>query len=44
MEPTPGVLMADARKTEVERISQSFIAAMTAHRHWDRLNVDAVPA
>jgi catalase len=44
MEPTAGVLLADARKAAEGRISQAFIAAITAHRHWDRLNVDAVPA
>ncbi len=44
MEPTAGVLLADARKAAEGRISQAFIAAITAHRHWERLNVDAVPA
>ncbi len=44
MEPTTGVLMADARKATDGRISQAFIAAIASHRHWDRLNVDAVPA
>ena len=44
MQPTPGVLMADSRKAEEGQISQAFIAAIASHRHWDRLNVDAVPA
>jgi catalase len=44
MQPTPGVLMADARKAAEGQISQAFIAAIASHRHWDRLNVDAVPA
>ena len=44
LEPTPGVLLADARKADSGRISQAFIAAITKHRHWDRPNVDAVPA
>jgi catalase len=44
MQPTPGVLIADARKTAEGQISQAFIAAIASHRHWDRLNVDAVPA
>jgi catalase len=44
MEPTNGVLMADARKAAEGHISQAFIAAIASHRHWERLNVDAVPA
>lgn len=44
MQPTPGILIADARKTAEGQISQAFIAAIASHRHWDRLNVDAVPA
>lgn len=44
MQPTPGVLLADARKAEEGRISQAFVAAIASHRHWERLNVDAVPA
>ena len=35
---------ADARKAAEGQISQAFIAAIASHRHWDRLNVDAVPA
>jgi len=44
MEPTAGVLMADARKAGEGQISQALIAAIASHRHWDRVNVDAVPA
>lgn len=44
MEPTTGVLLADARKMAEGQISQAFISSIAAHRHWDRLNVDAVPA
>lgn len=28
----------------LSEISQEFIAAIALHRHWDRVNVDAVPA
>ncbi|MFI5446022.1 catalase [Polaromonas sp. UC242_47] len=44
MTPTPGVLLADSRKTAHGEIAEAFIAAITSHRHWDRLNLDAVPA
>ena len=42
--PTPGVILADARKVLDGQVSQDFQAAIALHRHWDRLNVDAVPA
>ena len=42
--PTPGVLLADARKAMDGQVSQDFMAAVALHRHWDRLNVEAVPA
>lgn len=42
--PTPGVLIADARKVLDGQVTQDLIAAIALHRHWDRLNVDAVPA
>ena len=42
--PSAGVLVADARKVPEGQISQDFIAAIAQHRHWDRANVDAVPA
>ena len=44
MVPTAGVLLADARKAAEGQISQALIAAIASHRHWDRVNVDAVPA
>ena len=43
-QPTAGVLIADAGKVADGMISQEFIAAVAMHRHWDRSNVDAVPA
>jgi catalase len=42
--PTPGVILADARKVLDGQISQHFQAAIALHRHWDRPNSDAVPA
>jgi catalase len=42
--PTAGVMLADARKVAEGQVSQDFIAAIALHRHWDRLNIDAVPA
>ena len=42
--PVAGVIIADARKAPEGLISKEFIAALTQHRHWDRANVDAVPA
>ena len=42
--PTPGVILADARKVLDGQVSQDFQAAMALHRHWDRMNSDAVPA
>ncbi|WP_096662261.1 catalase [Polaromonas sp. AET17H-212] len=44
MEPTAGILLGDSRKAADGQIAQALIAAMAHHRHWDRLNVDAVPA
>jgi catalase len=43
-EPTSGVLLADSHKAQEGQISQAFIAAIAQHRHWDRINLDAVPA
>ncbi|EJL86847.1 catalase [Polaromonas sp. CF318] len=43
-EPTPGVIIADARKVTDGQVSQDLLAAIAQHRHWDRLNVDAIPA
>jgi len=42
--PTPGVIFADARKVLDGQVSEHFQAAIALHRHWDRLNSDAVPA
>lgn len=42
--PTLGVIIADARKVVDGQVSQDFMAAISMHRHWDRLNVDAIPA
>ncbi|MGA8783898.1 MAG: catalase [Polaromonas sp.] len=42
--PTAGVILADARKVLDGEVSKDFMAAIALHRHWDRLNVDAVPA
>ncbi|MES2978917.1 MAG: catalase [Pseudomonadota bacterium] len=42
--PTPGVVVADSHKAIEGQISQEFITAIAAHRHWDRVNVEAVPA
>ncbi|MBK5207029.1 MAG: DJ-1/PfpI family protein, partial [Polaromonas sp.] len=42
--PTAGVIIADARKVLDGQVSQNFMAAMALHRHWERLNVDAIPA
>ena len=42
--PAAGVLVADARRVLEGLISQELMAAIAQHRHWDRANVDAVPA
>lgn len=42
--PTAGVLLADARKVLDGQVSLDFIAAISLHRHWERLNAEAVPA
>lgn len=42
--PTGGVLLADARKVMDGQLSQDLIAAIAQHRHWDRLNTNAIPA
>ena len=42
--PTAGVLIADARKVVDGQVSQDFMAAIALHRHWNRLNLDAIPA
>jgi catalase len=42
--PTPGVVIANSQKAIEGQISQEFITAMLQHRHWDRVNLDSVPA
>jgi len=42
--PTPGVILADARKVLDGQVSEYFQAAIALHRHWDRINSDAIPA
>jgi len=42
--PTPGILLTNARKVLDGQVSHDFQAAIALHRHWDRLNADAVPA
>jgi catalase len=45
-----GVVVAETPVTNLgdtagaTRIAQDFVAAIAKHRHWDRANVDAVPA
>jgi len=42
--PTAGVILADAGKGLDGQVSQDFMAAIALHRHWDRLDVEAIPA
>ena len=42
--PTPGIILADIRKVLDGQVTIDLIAAMSVHRHWDRINVDAIPA
>jgi catalase len=42
--PTPGVLLADARRSVDGELSREVIAALSQHRHWERANTDAIPA
>lgn len=42
--PVPGVVIGDARRVAEGLISQQFISAIAQHRHWDRPNIEAVPA
>lgn len=42
--PAAGVIVGDARRVAEGLISQEFISAIAQHRHWDRANIDAVPA
>lgn len=43
-EPTAGILIADVRKVLDGQVSHDFMAAISLHRHWERLHIDAVPA
>jgi catalase len=42
--PTPGVIIADIRKVLDGQVTLDFTSALSTHRHWDRINVDAIPA
>ncbi|WP_231374867.1 MULTISPECIES: catalase [unclassified Polaromonas] len=42
--PTPGVILADTRKALDGQISEFFQTEIAFHRHWNRINLDAVPA
>ena len=42
--PAAGIIVGDARRVAEGLLSQEFIAAIAQHRHWDRANIDAVPA
>jgi len=39
---TPVTNLGD--NTAAAQIAQDFVAAIAKHRHWDRANIDAVPA
>ncbi|MBC7493281.1 MAG: DJ-1/PfpI family protein, partial [Novosphingobium sp.] len=39
---TPATNMGDL--TAAQQVARDFIAAMAKHRHWDRADIDAVPA
>jgi len=40
----PGVVLGESGAEAGVATAQAFIAAMLAHRHWDRPDIDAVPA
>ena len=42
--PTPGVNIADIRKVLDGQVTLDFTSALAMHRHWDRINIDAIPA
>jgi catalase len=42
--PAAGVIVADSRKVSDGQVSIDLIAAIAAHRHWDRQNLDTVAA
>jgi catalase len=42
-QPRPGVLLSGSETASKEFLT-GFIAAIAKHRHWDRANLDAIPA
>ena len=42
--PTPGVIISDIRKVLDGQATLDFTSALALHRHWDRINIDAIPA
>ena len=42
--PAAGIIFADSRKVSDGQVSIDLIAAIAAHRHWDRQNLDSVAA
>jgi len=42
--PTAGVLLADSRRSAEGELSTEFIGAIAQHRHWERTNLEAIPA
>jgi catalase len=42
--PAAGIIIGDARRVPEGLLSKDFISAIALHRHWDRTNLDAVPA
>jgi len=41
---TVGVLIADTRKVLDGEVAHDLITAIARHRHWDRTNINAIPA
>ena len=39
---TPATNLGD--NTAALKVAHDFIAAIAKHRHWDRVNIDSVPA
>ncbi len=42
--PAAGIIVADARNVMDGQVSPQLIASIALHRHWERLNIGAVPA
>jgi len=40
----PGVVMGEASAEGALKTAQDLIAAMSVHRHWDRPNIESIPA